>query len=77
MSDERDLILKRVKDALAPLKAREPLPEYAGDLAVMRQVVAGRDPLGDSGGRSYRNSLGCLEGFIAITEEEHENAAVD
>ena len=45
MSDERDLILKRVKDALAPLKDRAPLPEYAGDLAVMRQVVSGRDPL--------------------------------
>jgi L-lactate dehydrogenase complex protein LldG len=45
MSDERDLILKRVKDALAPLAKREPLPEYAGDLAVMRQIVAGRDPL--------------------------------
>lgn len=45
MPDDRDLILRRVKDALAPLAARAPLPDYAGDLAVMRRVVAGRDLL--------------------------------
>jgi L-lactate dehydrogenase complex protein LldG len=32
-----------VKDALAPLKDRARLPEYAGDLAVMRKLIAGHD----------------------------------
>jgi L-lactate dehydrogenase complex protein LldG len=44
MNDDRDLILKRVRDALAPLKERAPLPDYAGDLAVMRKLLAG-DPM--------------------------------
>jgi L-lactate dehydrogenase complex protein LldG len=44
MNDDRDLILNRVKSALAPLQQRAPLPEYAGDLAVMRALIAGNDP---------------------------------
>jgi L-lactate dehydrogenase complex protein LldG len=51
MSDDRELILNRVKGALAPLRDRAPLPEYAGDLAVMRRLVAGRDPLAVFGER--------------------------
>jgi L-lactate dehydrogenase complex protein LldG len=45
MNDDRDLILGRVKSALAPLKDRAALPEYAGDLAVMRKLIAGNDLL--------------------------------
>ena len=40
---EREQILRRVKTALSPLKTRAPLPEYEKNLAVMRQVLAGRD----------------------------------
>jgi L-lactate dehydrogenase complex protein LldG len=43
MPDDRDLILNRVKNALAPLPERAALPEYDRDLAVMRGRLAGRD----------------------------------
>jgi L-lactate dehydrogenase complex protein LldG len=43
MADERDLILGRVKQALAGLPKRAALPDYHGDLAVMRSRIAGRD----------------------------------
>jgi L-lactate dehydrogenase complex protein LldG len=45
MADDRELILTRVRSALAPLAERAPLPDYDGDLAVMRQLIAGRDLL--------------------------------
>jgi L-lactate dehydrogenase complex protein LldG len=44
MNNERDLILGRVKAALAPLEQRAGLPEYDGDLAVIRRFLADRDP---------------------------------
>jgi L-lactate dehydrogenase complex protein LldG len=44
MPDDREQILGRVNRALAPLTERAALPEYAGDLAVMRRLVAGLDP---------------------------------
>ena len=45
MNEDRDLILSRVKAALAPLKERAPLPEFAGDLAVVRKLISGPDLL--------------------------------
>ena len=45
MNDDRDLILNRVKAALAPLKDRAALPEFAGDLAVVRKLISGTDLL--------------------------------
>jgi hypothetical protein len=42
---ERDEILGRVKEALLSLRERAALPEYERDLAVVRQVIAGRDLL--------------------------------
>jgi L-lactate dehydrogenase complex protein LldG len=43
MSDDREKILSRVRNALAPLAQRTPLPEYDADIAVMRKAIAGRD----------------------------------
>jgi L-lactate dehydrogenase complex protein LldG len=43
MTDDREAILSRVRGALAPLRERAALPEYDSDLAVMRQLIAGRD----------------------------------
>jgi L-lactate dehydrogenase complex protein LldG len=43
MNDDRDLILNRVKAALAPLRDRAALPEFAGDLAVVRKLISGSD----------------------------------
>lgn len=43
MSDDRESILSRVRGALAPLHDRAPLPHYDAELAVMRQLIAGRD----------------------------------
>jgi L-lactate dehydrogenase complex protein LldG len=45
MSDDREAILSRVRGALAPLRERAPLPKYDSEIAVMRKLVAGRDPL--------------------------------
>ena len=41
--DDRESILSRVRGALAPLHARAPLPDYTTEIAVMRDLVAGRD----------------------------------
>lgn len=43
MSTEREAILSRVRGALAPLHERAALPDYDGELAVMRKLLAGRD----------------------------------
>ena len=43
MSDDRESILSRVRGALAPLPERAPLPAYDAEIAVMRQLLAGRD----------------------------------
>ena len=43
MTDDREVILSRVRGALAPLRERAPLPAYDSEIAVMRQLIAGRD----------------------------------
>ena len=43
MSDDREAILSRVRGALAPLRQRAPLPNYDSEIAVMRNLIAGRD----------------------------------
>lgn len=43
MPDDREAILSRVRGALAPLRNRAPLPEYDADIAVLRNLIAGRD----------------------------------
>lgn len=43
MTDDREAIFSRVRGALAPLHERAPLPSYDSDLAVMRNLIAGRD----------------------------------
>jgi L-lactate dehydrogenase complex protein LldG len=45
MPDERDQILSRVREALASIKERAALPDYEGELAVMRRLLADRDPV--------------------------------
>jgi L-lactate dehydrogenase complex protein LldG len=45
MSDDREAILSRVRGALAPLRERAPLPKYDSEIAVMRKLVTGRDPV--------------------------------
>ena len=42
-TDDRDSILSRVRGALAPLHERAAMPDYTTELAVMRQMIAGRD----------------------------------
>jgi L-lactate dehydrogenase complex protein LldG len=44
MPDDRESILARVRDALAPLPKRAALPDYDGELAVVRKLLAHRDP---------------------------------
>ncbi len=43
MPDDREAILSRVRGALAPLRDRAPLPEYDADIAVLRNLIAGRN----------------------------------
>ena len=43
MTDDREAILSRVRGALAPLRERAPLPDYDAEIAVLRNVIAGRD----------------------------------
>ena len=62
MNDDRELILKRVRDALAPLKYRASLPDYHGDLAVMRKLLSGQDPL-----EVFRERIALVNG-IAVTD---------
>lgn len=45
MSDDREAILGRVRAALAPLAERAKMPDYDTEIAVLRQVLANRDPL--------------------------------
>ena len=44
MNDDRETILSRVRGALAPLAKRAAYPDYPDDVAVMRQLLDGRDP---------------------------------
>jgi L-lactate dehydrogenase complex protein LldG len=46
MNDDREVILSRVRGALAPLVERAASPTYSDDVAVMRDVVDWRDPWG-------------------------------
>ncbi|MGH7946018.1 MAG: LutC/YkgG family protein [Opitutaceae bacterium] len=43
MTDDREAILSRVRGALAPLRERAALPRYDSEIAVMRNLIAGRD----------------------------------
>lgn len=43
MTDEREAILARVQQALAPLPRRAAVPDYDSEIAVLRQLLAGRD----------------------------------
>ncbi len=45
MSDDRESILSRVRGALAPLRERAAMPDYTTEIAVMRNLLAGRDAL--------------------------------
>jgi L-lactate dehydrogenase complex protein LldG len=51
MNDDREIILSRVRGALAPLAERAAYPTFADDVAVMRDVVDWRDPWGVFCGR--------------------------
>lgn len=42
-TDDREAILARVRAALEPLRERAALPDYDADVAVMRNLIAGRD----------------------------------
>jgi L-lactate dehydrogenase complex protein LldG len=44
MIDDREAIMSRVRGALAPLHQRAALPDFDTELAVMRRVLANRDP---------------------------------
>ncbi|HTX66326.1 MAG TPA: LUD domain-containing protein [Opitutaceae bacterium] len=44
MNDDREVILSRVRGALAPLEKRAPYPTYPADAAVMREIVDWKDP---------------------------------
>src|ERR1035437_5372390 len=43
MTDDREAIFSRVRGALAPLRARAPLPPYDTEITVMRNLIVGRD----------------------------------
>jgi L-lactate dehydrogenase complex protein LldG len=61
-ADDRESILSRVRGALAPLRERAPLPNYTTEIAVMRNLVAGRDPVELFGERMKRvNGLALSE----------------
>ncbi len=45
MSTDREAIFSRIRGALAPLHERAPLPNYDSEIAVMRGLIAGRDPV--------------------------------
>ena len=45
MPDDREAILSRVRGALAPLHERAARPDYDSEIAVMRTLIAGRDPV--------------------------------
>ena len=44
MNDDREIILSRVRGALAPLAKRAAYPAYPDDVAVMRELLEGHDP---------------------------------
>ena len=46
MNNDRETILSLVRTALEPLKERAPLPDWDTELAIMRRLVAQREPRG-------------------------------
>lgn len=42
-ASDRERILRRVTEALAPLASRAPLPDFDREIAVARRAIAGRD----------------------------------
>ncbi len=44
-NDDREIILSRVRGALAPLHARAAMPDYTTEISVMRQMMGDRDLL--------------------------------
>ena len=44
MNTDREAILSRVRDSLAPLHDRAPLPDWDTELAIMRRLVPQHDP---------------------------------
>jgi L-lactate dehydrogenase complex protein LldG len=44
MNDDREVILSRVRGALAPLRKRAAYPNFPDDVAVMHEVVDWKDP---------------------------------
>jgi L-lactate dehydrogenase complex protein LldG len=44
MPDDREAILSRVRSALEPLPERAAMPDYDTELAVVRKLLANRDP---------------------------------
>jgi L-lactate dehydrogenase complex protein LldG len=66
MSDDRESILSRVRGALAPLRERAPMPEYTTEIAVMRNVLAGRDPLAVFTERAQRVNARTMTDPVAL-----------
>ncbi|MEY4939181.1 MAG: hypothetical protein RIQ93_916 [Verrucomicrobiota bacterium] len=54
MNADREAILSRVRAALAPLAPRAVLPDYEPEIAVMRQLIAGRERVALFGERLAR-----------------------
>lgn len=81
MSDDRELVFSRIRAALAADASREPLPEYADDVAVVARLLAGRprlevfiERLERVRGRAFRDvpslgawlaAEGALHGYVA------------
>lgn len=59
---EREAILARVKSALAPLPERAKLPDFEADLAVVRQVLAGKDLV-----QAFTERLTAVHGEVFLT----------
>jgi len=66
MSDDRESILSRVRGALAPLRERAPMPDYTTEIAVMRNVLAGRDPLAVFTERAQRVNARTMTDPVAL-----------
>jgi L-lactate dehydrogenase complex protein LldG len=66
MSDDRESILSRVRGALAPLRMRAPMPDYTTEIAVMRNVLVGRDPLAVFTERAQRVNARTMTDPVAL-----------
>ena len=72
MANDRELILKRVNDALDPLPERAALPDYAGDLAVMRKITAGRDLL-----ELFSERIKLVNGSVITSKEQLRDRLIE